>query len=378
MTAHIRHHEFNATQKDLLKQLITVTTKETKFQQSQTFQCIQQDESDTTVYYIPFATYKQITNKFPNEHKTFPTSTKGEFNGSLSKLQEEVLPLSMNKLQNERSLLLSLFTGAGKTVLTLHILNLLRLRSIILCNRVTLIQQWYHSVKKFLPHMKAQILEGKSTMNEDTDVFIVNLCNVRKRSRAAYENIGILVIDECPCICSPSAMLNIYQFQPKYVIGLSATPTRSDGMSQILNMMLGCENTITRKLDRHFDVYTLNTKLKYPANVLKKSSAGALDWNAILKFQCEHTARNQLIIDLVKYFDTRNILVLCKRVDQATNIWGKLFHDGVDTELYVNNSRHYDANCRVLVSSFSKSGIGNSNKYVRLIVWIYKVCFAVY
>ena len=89
-------------------------------------------------------------------------------------------------------------------------------------------------------------------------------------------------------------------------------------MSIILEHFFGPE-IIERKLKRPFNVYVLKTKKN--KNLIeietKVNKMGKLDWNSVLKSQCLNTDRNGMIVNVIKFFKTRNILVLCKLVEQS-------------------------------------------------------------
>jgi len=162
------------------------------------------------------------------------------------------------------------------------------------------------------------------------------------------------VVSNCHTICTENLSRSLFYFKPKYLIGLTATPDRTDGMGKILDLYFGSER-ISRKLYRPFNSYVYNTGFKPKS---EQTAQGRLDWNSVLSSQGGDDDRNEMIVDTIRYFKTRNFLVLCKRVDQANTLLKKLKAAGEDVDIFVSTSRKFDRDSRILISTYSKTGVG--------------------
>lgn len=308
---------------------------------------------------IPFSYYfnsiaKILNKKFPNEDIDFPRASGYTFNGTLNIIQSEIKDETYRILNKSRSILISLACGMGKTIYSIFLCSKLQYKVCVLCHRINLIDQWEYSINKVCPDAIVQVLDSRSPINRDADFYIMNVANVTKRSREDFSNIGILVVDEAHTICTDNLSQSLFWFTPKYLVFLTATPDRTDGKSKIIDLYVGTER-IERKLWRPFNAYFINTGFK---PVTKQTAQGRLDWNSVLESQCLDEERNKMIVDIVRYFKTRNFLILCKRVDQGTIISRMLKSKGEDVDIFTGTSKKFNRESRILISTYSKTGVG--------------------
>jgi superfamily II DNA or RNA helicase len=365
----------NIEQRQKIISDLTIEYQETEFGRKPNFNLFEIDE--TNLYkniYIPFAYYyhylssiekKIITNnksekEFELKKKYQKTINNYSFIGTLTEKQELVKDEVFETLNRTKSIILSFHCGFGKTIFSIYITSLLKYKACILAHRVNLIDQWYYSIKKVCPDANVQILDTKCKIDKSNDFFIINSLNVYKRSRDDFKEIGILIVDEAHTICTENLSRGLFHFQPKYMIGLTATPYRTDGMSIILEHFFGPE-IIERKLRRPFNVYVLKTGKNGQVKIeseIKLNKMGKLDWNSVLKSQCLNETRNTMIVNIIKFFKTRNILVLCKLVEQSKYILKKLKEEKEDVDMFVSTQKKFNHDSRILISTFSKTGVG--------------------
>jgi len=348
---------------------LTIDYQETEFGRKPSFHLFEIDE--TILYkniYVPFSYYyHHVSNNYKkickniNEKEKYPkSSSEYNFIGTLTEKQELVKDEVFETLNRTKSVVLSFHCGFGKTIFSIYITSLLKYKACILAHRINLIDQWYYSIKKVCPYAKIQILDTKCTIDKSNDFFIINSLNVSKRSKYDFKEIGIVIVDEAHTICTENLSKGLFWFQPKYLIGLTATPYRTDGMSTILELFFGPE-IIERKLRRPFNVYLLKTGKNGPIQIkteTKVNKMGKLDWNSVLKSQCLNQTRNKIIVNIIKFFKSRNILVLCKLVEQSKYILNKLKEIGESVDMFVSTQKKFNHDSRILISTFSKTGVG--------------------
>lgn len=340
---------------------LTIDYQETEFGRKPSFHLFEIDE--TPFYkniYVPFAYYYHyLSSKKKDNKKEYPKSiTNYSFVGKLTEKQELVKDEVFETLNRTKSIILSFHCGFGKTIFSIYITSLLKYKACILAHRINLIDQWYYSIKKVCPEATIQILDTKCHIDKSCDFYIINSLNVSKRSKEDFKEIGILIVDEAHTICTENLSKGLFHFQPKYMIGLTATPYRTDGMSIILEHFFGPE-IIERKLRRPFNVYVLKTGKNGQVKIeTKVNKMGKLDWNSVLKSQCLNEARNMMIVNIIKFFKTRNILVLCKLVEQSKYILKKLKEEKEEVDMFVSTQKKFNHDSRILISTFSKTGVG--------------------
>jgi superfamily II DNA or RNA helicase len=306
-------------------------------------------EKNNTLF-VPFS----YDNTFVRpERKQFPQCNV-EFVGKLREPQKEVMKESIDFLNKKGSIIIACYPGFGKTTLSTFISCKIKLKTIILCNRIILIKQWNESIQKNCPNSKIQILSSKSKLSVEADFYIINASNVCKHTREFYKDIGLVIVDEAHLIMAKTMSKSMLYLQPRYVIGLSATPYRTDGLNILLDMYFGTEK-ITRELYRKHHVYKVDTLFKPET---KLNSMGKIDWSALIESQCENQDRNNIIIKIINFFPDRIFLVLCKRVSQATYIYEKLKENGEDVTSLIGKNQTYEQSSRILVGTVQKAGVG--------------------
>ena len=258
------------------------------------------------------------------------------------------------EIDGNKRFLLGDFTVTHNTIYSIFLASKLQYKVMVLCHRVNLIDQWEYSIHKVCPDALVQVLDGKTTFDPEGDFFIMNVANVSKRKRNEFSSIGILIVDEAHTICTENLSQSLFWFQPKYTIFLTATPDRTDGKGKLLELYVGPER-IERKLYRPFNAYVIHTGFKPTA---KQNAQGRLDWNSVLESQSLNEERNDLIVDIIRYFRNRNFLILCKRVDQSKILLEKLKAYNEDVDMFTGTSKKFNRDSRILISTYSKTGVG--------------------
>ena len=125
-------------------------------------------------------------------------------------------------------------------------------------------------------------------------------------------------------------------------------------MHQILTNHFGIE-MINKKLYRLFEYRIIDTNF-FPK--VENNKMGGLDWNVILDSMSTNEKRNEIVINEILKLKSRNILVLCKRRDQVQYIYDNLKLYDENVEKFFSTDRYFNCETRILVSTFSKSGVG--------------------
>ncbi len=140
---------------------------------------------------------------------------------------------------------------------------------------------------------------------------------------------------------------------PRYVLGLSATPYRLDGLNSLMDLYFGTKK-IHIPLSHAHKVYRVSTNFAPTQNYVNKR----IDWGEVIRSQSASTYRNELIIELVKRFSDRTFLILCKRVGQANYLVSRLVEEKETVTQLIGSDQTYDKSARVLVGIIGKCGVG--------------------
>jgi superfamily II DNA or RNA helicase len=304
--------------------------------------------------YIPFAYGRECKGgPFMCPERDNFSEISCKFGGSLRPEQKVIKNEAISHLNKYGSTLIACYPGMGKTCMAIYISTKIKLKTLIITHRIVLIKQWQASLEKFCPNSKVQVLTAKSEMN-DADFYIMNATNVPKHDVEFYKNIGFLIVDEVHLIMAEGLSKSLQRLVPRYVLGLSATPYREDGLNILLDLYFG-KRKIFRKLYRKHQVYKIKTNFTPEVEL---SQNGRINWGSLLDSQANNTARNEMIIRLVKHFPERVFLILCKRVDQGKYLVRRFQEEGEDVTSLIGNQQEYEQKSRILVGTSSKTGTG--------------------
>ena len=270
-----------------------------------------------------------------------------EFVGTLRPEQVKVRDECIQHLNATGSSILSMYPGFGKTALAIELASRIGLPTLVVVNRIVLLNQWRDSVVRFCP--RASISTSYDRPN-GAQIVIVNAINVEKMKDLG--RYGLFVVDECHMIVTETLSKCLLAVQPRYLLGLSATPYRPDGMDTLIDLHFG-KNKIIRKLSRKHTVYVVDTGF---VPEMKIGRSGKPEWNSVIDSQSRAECRVELIRRIVDKFKSRKFLILCKRIDQAKLIEEKLA--SMNPTTLFGDSQTYNKDSRILIATVQKAGVG--------------------
>jgi superfamily II DNA or RNA helicase len=138
------------------------------------------------------------------------------------------------------------------------------------------------------------------------------------------ENYSQIIIDEAHHMPAVSFEIPLKRFKGKYVLGLSATPKRKDGMEAI--MYLQCGDIVHESVRKNIIKHTLKT-------ILTQYETFMDHFTMMLGEITEDELRNRQIIDEILKQSDRKILVLSERIEHLNVLWHMLEAKGVEAVL---------------------------------------------
>ena len=358
MSIHVDCNQITVEQEERILKEVRVTKIEKMYHPSSGFKKKETEinafcqYSELNCYYVPF--HWGLTNlSLKRVGRNVFDKIDISFNSPLRNVQLEIKNECIKRLNEYGCLLISLYPGAGKTCLSIYLASIIKLKTLIVCHRIVLMEQWRDSIKRFAGNAKIEIIKVGKKYNENADFFIVNAQNMKKLGRDVFQKIGFVIVDEIHAIMAESLSESMFYVSPRYLLGLSATPTRPDGMDGLLDFYFGKGNMIKKELYHKHTVYQVETGIEFE----EESS----NWNALITSQCLHTERNRMIVDIILKHSDRHFLVLCKRVQQASFIYDRLIEEKENVSLMIEDTNHFDPSSRIIVASLQKCGVGFSH-----------------
>jgi superfamily II DNA or RNA helicase len=133
-------------------------------------------------------------------------------------------------------------TAFGKTVVAAAILARRGVNTLVLVHRAELLRQWHERLQAFLdvvPEAIGSIGGGKAKPTGQLDIAVMQSLVRKGEVNPVVHSYGQVIVDECHHIAAASFEAILRQVKARYVLGLSATLVRRDGLQPILFMQCG-------------------------------------------------------------------------------------------------------------------------------------------
>jgi len=166
-----------------------------------------------------------------------------EFSGQLKTetCQIEAVEAVVAGLRSKGSGILSLPTGYGKTTVALYVLSKIAQKTLIVVHKEFLMTQWIERIHQFLPGARVGKIQGTVIDVENKDIVIGMLQSLSKKEydKNTFSDFGLTIIDETHHVCTRSFSRLFSHVNTRYLLGLSATLERKDGLTYVLHWFLG-------------------------------------------------------------------------------------------------------------------------------------------
>lgn len=133
-------------------------------------------------------------------------------------------------------------TAFGKTVVAAKLIAERRVSTLVLVHRRQLLDQWRERLALFLnlpAKAIGQVAAGKDARTGIVDVALLQSLQRKGEVKDFVAEYGHVIADECHHLSAFSFEQVMRQVKAKYVLGLTATPTRKDGHHPIIFMQCG-------------------------------------------------------------------------------------------------------------------------------------------
>lgn len=249
-------------------------------------------------YYFPIAKYKQV---FTSKPKTIE-SEKVDYSAKISLGmrggvdQKEVFFEAISYLKNSGYVLINLPTNTGKTSISVYLTGFLKERALIVCSLTKVLEQWKEAFS-LNTNAKICLMESSKTDFSDADVII---CTPHVFSSLSEElkNIPLIICDEIHSH-TKKILKTLLKYRPKYLVGLTATTKRKDGLHKAFPLYFG-ENVISRgEVKEGAKVYRITTNYVPEVKYRKRFGKQEIDYVSMVSDICSSSERNLFIANHV-------------------------------------------------------------------------------
>lgn len=127
------------------------------------------------------------------------------------------------------------------TVIGLNIISKLKKKTMIIVHKDFLLSQWKSSIENFLPGARVGTIKGPVIDVCDKDIIIGSIQSLSMKSydKSIFQDIGFVIIDEVHRSGTLVFSQALYLTNVKYVLGLTATLIRKDGLTKVIKWFIG-------------------------------------------------------------------------------------------------------------------------------------------
>jgi superfamily II DNA or RNA helicase len=166
------------------------------------------------------------------------TPIAAEFDGQLRPVQEEAVA----GIGGHDDGILCAPTAFGKTAIAAWLIAKRKVNTLILVHRQQLLDQWQERLAMFLNTHATSIGHiggGKTHRTGCIDVAVIQSLYQKDAVKDFVAEYGQVIVDECHHISAFTFEQVMKQVKARYIVGLTATPTRKDGHHPIIYMQCG-------------------------------------------------------------------------------------------------------------------------------------------
>ncbi|WP_044416177.1 DEAD/DEAH box helicase [Halarcobacter anaerophilus] len=211
--------------------------------------------------------------------------------------------------------------GFGKTLIGAKMFELRACSTLIIVNKNMLLSQWIERFVDYFAYDKKDIGylgKGKNKLNGKIDVATMQSL---KNSPEIINEYSFVIVDECHHIPAVTFEQIVKNFFGRYILGLSATPNRKDGLQPILFEQLGkiaYEYKSKRSVKNHLKI------------IRTDFTSNCETYAELINEISRDEKRNNLIIEQILLNKKRKILLLTDRIEHINILEQKLSSMDID------------------------------------------------
>ena len=225
----------------------------------------------TNTFFLPRGYLKELIEKFPDfDIYLEDNTTNGEFIelGNPRIVLRDYQKEGYEKATREYGGVIVAPAGSGKTVLGISLISKFKRKTVWLCHSNDLLQQAVETYFNTFPeelnndNSIGTISGGKYELHEDNKVIFALVQSLQNNTNvitSLLKDVGLVILDEAHHVPSETFSRVIKQFKAKTLIGLTATPERKDGLTELIEAFIGPEIIAVDRADLY-----LNNKLIIP------------------------------------------------------------------------------------------------------------------
>lgn len=310
--------------------------------------------------YIPRYFNEECGNLILNDEHTAQIN----INCEPREYQEHVIKCIHSSLLEKNSCIACLYTGWGKTFASIYIAGLLGLKTLVVVNKESLLEQWKEQIIKFTGIIPGIIQGVNVDTSQSITIGMIQSISMKEYPEDTFKEFSFTIFDETHHYCSKVFSNVFYKIGSKYNLGLSATLKRADKLDFVLEWFLGKPAVNVQLLLIEPEIHVYNF-YEYPNDTIKYLSNSKVNTPASITSITELADRDNFILNIIKecYNSDRKILLLTDRKSHCDRLKQKLL--GYSTGIYYGGMKREDLitsnKCKIILATFQMASEGYDN-----------------
>jgi len=247
------------------------------------------------------------------------------------------------EIDGNRRFVLGDYTVTHNTVMALKILAEIKKKTLILVHKEFLMNQWLTRIGEFLPSARVGKIQANTFDVDGKDIVIGMIQTMFSRDfdPSVFDCFGLTIIDEVHRIGSEEFSKTLLKIVTPYMLGISATVDRKDGLTKLLYMFIGDKIYTEERKDEDPVVVR---GIEYICND-EEFNETDVDWKGMPKVStmiskiCDFGPRSDFIIRVLKDLILESngegqIMVLAHNRSLLKYLYDAIAHHGFATRGY--------------------------------------------
>jgi superfamily II DNA or RNA helicase len=255
------------------------------------------------------------------------------------------------EIDGNRRFVLGNFAVTHNTIMALNIVSVLQKKTLIIVHKEFLMNQWIERIADFIPDARVGKIQGAVFDVEGKDIVIgmIQTLYDREFPPNAFASFGLTIIDEVHRIGSEQFSKTLLRVITPYMLGISATVDRKDGLTRVLNMFIG-EKIYTEERENDDPVCVravefVSTDPEF--NEVVYDYRGNPQYSTMISKLCAFNRRNDFIVriisDLVEENPENQIMILAHQRGILTYMYDAIQHRKIaSVGFYVGGMKQTD------------------------------------
>jgi superfamily II DNA or RNA helicase len=250
--------------------------------------------------------------------------------------------------------------GAGKTAMSLFICSQLKVKTLVICNRLFLMEQWKSEISNWLPGSTIGWLQGSEETRQDYDIHKdIVVASIESLSRCLHKKedlktFNFVIVDEMHHLGAKTLSQVLPKLPARYILGVTATPDRADNLEHVLYWLAGPTSFVYKRIPE------ITGKASNVTIQIKNFKCRHINYEGkymqLIKELEQNMKRHIEIINLVKELQKsrRKILIVTSSVSHGDTLFKEFedsvfIHGGVRQE-YVAFAK--SKKCKIVVATY--------------------------